>query len=146
MIPLRYKYKDRLFIETQHKSSSYFRTEWILSFTSCTIRRPQMCHIHRRGYRYRRFPGLARAPKQVKSFDASTHTQESRRKVPMSPPQAVLSTWYMGCSSRFTRLTEHLTALRKAWCKQSFPARGKPDVCHRSVPALYIGMRGFPWQ
>ena len=50
--------------------------------------------------------------KQINSFEAVIHTQES-------PPQKGL---LVGCSSLFMRLARHLTALR-AWCKQHLPAR-----------------------
>ena len=47
-----------------------------------------------------------------------------------TPP---LNRFLVGCSSPFMRLVQHLTALRKAWCKKCLP--GQPKT--RSAPSRH---------
>ena len=56
--------------------------------------------------------GIGHTRNQFNSVDAVVRMQEN-------PPQKRV---FVGCSSRFMRLAQHVTALR-AWCKQCLPAR-----------------------
>ena len=66
--------------------------------------------------------GSSHTRKKTIKFGVVIHMQES-------PPQ---KRFFVGCSSPFMRLAQHLTALR-GWWKQSLPHRRKPDVLRPSI-------------
>ena len=59
-------------------------------------------------------------PQQAASIDAVIHKQEGTHKVLKLASQEAFS--IRRCRPPFTRLAQHLTALR-AWCKQYLPGR-----------------------